>query len=353
MNGAKQTLRLGFLGLGWIGRHRMQALLAEDGVEAAALADAAPDCLAQARALAPQADLCADFDAMLNLDLDGIVIATPSALHAEQSIAALSRDIPVFCQKPLARTGAEARRVITCARQHDRLLGVDFSYRYLKGIERIRQHLARGDLGDIYAMSLVFHNAYGPDKPWFYQRASAGGGCVTDLGIHLIDLALWLLDFPAVEHVASRCYAGGRRLPPRADEVEDYASIQLDLATGASVDVACSWHLPVGRDADIQLAFYGTRAGIALKNVNGSFYDFRTEFYRGTAAEVLCAPADEGEWGGRAAAAWARRLRYSRGFDAGVESVATVADVIDAAYADNGAGLAVPRHLASSMAAIH
>ncbi|HET7569647.1 MAG TPA: Gfo/Idh/MocA family oxidoreductase, partial [Gammaproteobacteria bacterium] len=192
--------------------------------------------------------------------------------------------------------------------------------------------IRNGDLGDIYALSLVFHNAYGPDKPWFYRRESAGGGCVTDLGIHLVDLARWLLGFPTVEAVTSRCFVGGHELRPDTDEVEDYATARLDLAGGVGVDLACSWRLPIGCDADIQVAVYGTQAGMALKNVNGSFYDFRTELYRGTAVEVLCEPADEGDWGGRAIVDWARRLRRDAGFDPAIEEVIAVADTIDAIY---------------------
>jgi predicted dehydrogenase len=48
----------------------------------------------------------------------------------------------------------------------------------------------------VFAVDLVFHNAYGPDKPWFYDPELSGGGCVMDLGVHLVDLALWSLDFP-------------------------------------------------------------------------------------------------------------------------------------------------------------
>lgn len=330
---AARRPRLGFLGLGWIGRHRMRALADSGLADVAALADSAPECLDEARALAPKAAACDDFEALLDReDLDGIVIATPSALHAAQTIQALERGMAVFCQKPLARSGAETRDVIACAAANDRLLGVDFSYRYVRGLRQMRERIRNGDLGEVYALSLVFHNAYGPDKPWFYRRASAGGGCVTDLGIHLIDLARWLLDFPAVESVTSRCFAGGHALRPDADEVEDYATARLDLADGVGVDLACSWRLPIGRDADIQVAVYGTRAGLALKNVDGSFYDFRTELYHGTAIEVLCEPTDEGDWGGRAIIDWARRLQKNARFDPAIEEVIAVADTIDAIY---------------------
>src|SRR3954471_7558199 len=75
----------------------------------------------------------------------------------------------------------------------DLRLGIDFSYRFVEGARRIRELVAAGELGRVYAARLVFHNAYGPDKEWFYDRARSGGGCVIDLGTHLIDLLLWIL----------------------------------------------------------------------------------------------------------------------------------------------------------------
>ena len=84
------------------------------------------------------------------------------------------------------------------------------------------------------------------------------------------------------------------------DRVEDYAVATIELKTGAAVQLACSWRLQAGCDAMISAAFYGTEGGAAFRNVDGSFYDFIAERYRGTARETLAAPPDE--WGGRAAA---------------------------------------------------
>src|SRR5947199_289519 len=83
------------------------------------------------------------------------------------SIRALKRGAAVFCQKPLGRTAAEARAVIDAARAADRLLCVDLSYRFTDGMRRIRELVRAGALGRVYAVDLVFHNAYGPDKAWF------------------------------------------------------------------------------------------------------------------------------------------------------------------------------------------
>ena len=305
--------RLGFVGLGWIGRARMEALVRSGAAEIVGVADpAVPDALDT-------------LDELLEHELDGIVIATPNALHAEQALAALERGVAVFCQKPLGRDERETQAVVRAARDADRLLGVDLSYRYTAAAQALRD--AMPSLGDVYAGELVFHNAYGPDKAWFYDRASAGGGCVLDLGIHLVDLALWLLD-PEVTNVEARLLHHG------GHDVEDFAVARLDLDSGATLSLTCSWNLPAGRDCVFDVSFYGSSGGAAMRNVGGSFYDFRAERVVGTQVETLAAPPDE--WGGRALRAWAERLASDRSFDAHVEHVVRVARVLDAIYGRRG-----------------
>jgi predicted dehydrogenase len=324
------TPRLGFLGVGWIGRHRLEAIARTGCAEIVAIADPSRERRDAALAVAPGAVACDHLGQLLEQPLDGVVIATPSALHAEQALAALGRGCAVFCQKPLGRTGAETARVVDAARAADRLLGVDLSYRHTAAVQRMREVLRGGGIGRVFAADLVFHNAYGPDAAWFYDKASSGGGCVIDLGIHLVDLALWLLDFPAVEAVDSALYARGVPLPPDADPVEDYAAVQLRLAGGTVVRLTCSWRISAGCDAVIGAALYGTDGGLAMTNVGGSFYDFVAERHRGTQTERLAAPPDA--WGGRAAVAWTEQLARGGGFDPAAARLVEVARVLDAIY---------------------
>jgi predicted dehydrogenase len=330
MTAGQPPCRLGFLGVGWIGRHRMLAVHRSGLATVAAVADADPAVAEKAAAEvgAPAVRPEALLDG--GLGLDGVVIATPSALHADQAITALDAGLAVFCQKPLGRTAEECAAVVAAARRADRLLGVDLSYRHLRAVEAMHELVVSGGIGDVFAVDLVFHNAYGPDKAWFRDRALAGGGCVIDLGIHLVDLALWMLGGPKVETVEARLFAGGRPLPAEPDVVEDHAVARLDLASGAVVNLACSWFLHAGCDAVISAAFHGTTGGVSLRNVGGSFYDFRADLHRGTTAEALAVPPDD--WGGRAAVAWAQRLAAGDRFDPAVEDIVAVARVLDRIY---------------------
>lgn len=320
--------RVGFLGVGWIGRSRLQAMIASGAIDAVVVSDPAPAAAAAAAELSG-AEAVGDLDALLAHKLDGVVIATPSALHAGQAIAALKAGAAVFCQKPLGRNAAETRAVVAAAKAADRLLGVDLSYRRTAAAEALKALISAGELGDVFAADLTFHNAYGPDKPWFYDRSLSGGGCVIDLGVHLVDLAQWLLGFPPVEQVWATLLAQGRSL--NAGAVEDYAVAQLRLTGGAVVRLACSWRLPAGEEALIEARFYGTRGGAALRNVAGSFYDFEAVRLDGTAHTVLVEPPDD--WSGRAAADWAKRLSRDKAFDPAAEHLVEVADVLDRIYA--------------------
>jgi predicted dehydrogenase len=323
--------RLGLLGLGWIGRLRLQALATEPAIEIAALADPDPAAVEAAAGLAPDAMRLATLDDLLTVPLDGVVIATPSARHAEEATRALQAGLAVFCQKPLARTARETARVVDAARDADRLLEVDLSYRHTAALVELRRRIARGDIGRVFAVDLTFHNAYGPDKPWYYDPRASGGGCLMDLGTHLVDLVSWLSPGGTVHVESSSLFTQGQAWQPGSAMVEDYALAHLRLATGAVARLACSWNAPTGCDAVIGVEVTGTAGGMRMRNVNGSFYDFALEHLRGTSSEVIVEPPDA--WGGRALVDWAQRLTRAATFDPQCEHLTAIAVTLDAIYA--------------------
>ena len=263
--------RLGFLGVGWIGLLRLQSLARSGAGTIAAVADPVAECRHEARRAAPSCALVATLGELLALELDGIVIATPSALHAEQAVHALEHGLAVFCQKPLGRTAAETRRVIAAARAADRLLAVDLSYRHTQALRRVRDLVRSGAIGGVHAVDLVFHNAYGPSRAWARDPALAGGGC--------------------------------------------------------TARIACSWEASIGRGAIIEALFHGAHGTAAFRNVNGSFFDFTAELYHGAESATLSEPPDD--WGGGALVDWTRRLADDPHFDASVEALVDVAATLD------------------------
>jgi predicted dehydrogenase len=319
---------LGFLGTGWIGRNRIEAMLATGEAKAVAICDPNPEMAAAARELAPDAAMLDSLEALLACEPDGIVIATPSALHAEQCIQAFERRAAVFCQKPLGRSAAEVQAVLDAARAADRLIGVDLSYRHSAAMQAIRERIRTGELGQVFAADLTFHNAYGPQSAWFWDPKLSGGGCLIDLGVHLVDLALWLFDFPEVLAARGTLLRGGHR--PADDEVEDYATGELSLGNGVDVRIACSWNLSAGSDAVIEASFYGTEGGAQMRNEGGSFFDFSADLFQGRERRPIASPPDE--WGGRAAAEWVRKLAAGERFAGSTDGLLQTARALDRLY---------------------
>jgi len=326
--------RIAFLGLGWIGRHRMQAMAEAGGIQIVGLADPDPQAVGAAAELAPDAVTGNTLDSLLQVQPDGVVIATPSALHAGQSVAALEAGAAVFCQKPLGRDATETAAVVQAAQAADRLLMTDLSYRHAAAFVAMRDLIRNGDLGQVHAVDLTFHNAYGPDKPWFRDRTLAGGGCLIDLGIHMIDMALWCLDPGDLRCVTAHARIGGQPLSDPRHQVEDYVTATLEAANGTVIRLACSWNLPAGQEAVIDMQVHGIHAGARVGNLDGSFYDFAAWRHDGTSRSQIAGPPDD--WGGRAGIDWAARLRQGQGFDPEALQLTELASVLDDIYRTAG-----------------
>jgi hypothetical protein len=234
-----------------------------------------------------------------------------------------------FCERVIEAVGKQWPLDLAAASHADRLLGVDLSYRHTAAMQAIRERVQAGDLGRIFAADLTFHNAYGPGAGWFWDPALSGGGCLIDLGVHLVDLALWLLDFPEVTGASSVLLRDGRPVQP--GEVEDYAVATLSLASGTTVRIACSWNLNSGADAVIEATLYGTRSSARMRNEAGSFFDFSADLLTGRESRRLASPPDD--WGGRAAAEWVRQLAGGARFTGSTSGLLDTSRSLDLLYA--------------------
>ncbi len=326
--------KLGFLGIGWIGRHRMQALLDRTLATGVAIHDTHQPHVQQAMHVALGARPVKGLEQLLAEDIDGVVIATPSGMHARQAIASLQAGKAVFCQKPLGRSLAESREVVAAAKAADRLLAVDYCYRHVRALGALKQLVDENALGTIYAVEAIFHNAYGPDKPWYYDPQQSGGGCLMDLGSHLADALLWLFDQPTLEVFGTTILSAGQPVIDRHEQVEDYAEAHLKADTGLNIRLACSWKLPLGKDAEIRVNVFGTEGGASCYNVNGSFYDFQCDRYHHTQRETLISPPDN--WGGRAIQAWATKLAAGSGYDSSADDFLHSAALLERIYNHHG-----------------
>lgn len=258
--------RLGFAGVGWLGESLIKELSHFPELRLAAVQDLNPDLAAEVAARHASPWHTADYDALLaRPDVDAVVICTPNALHVPQARAALRAGKHVLVQKPLALSADDARATIALAAQLERLLFVDYTYRFLDTMAALRQALA--EIGPVRRVEGVFHNIYGPGKAWFFDPRLSGGGALVDLGVHLLDLALWLLEPASAELTSTDLSHAQGHL------VEDTARLTLSL-DGIPFDFAVSWNAPLPL-TDIVLRFIGQSGTARWENVDGSFFRFR------------------------------------------------------------------------------
>lgn len=324
-------VRLGVLGCGWIARSRLRQI-ADDGLaEVVAVADVDASALSAIGALAPRAKACTSLEELAVARPDAVMISTPSALHREQALALLRRGMPVFVQKPLALSAAGVKELLGVAESADLPLGTDFCYRHLRSAVALRHELRHGAIGRPFLIEGCFHNAYRPGSGWADQPDLAGGGALIDLGIHLLDLLVWLTDQPLTLLGAQLLRRGQ---PVGREATEDFAALDLQQGAGARARLVTSWDASTGRDAQIDLRLYGPHGCLQLGNREGSFFDFDAWLFQGTNAQHLA--ADDGDaWQAGPLRAWLRQVSAGSGYRKPGWAAQSMA-VIDRAYSQHG-----------------
>ncbi len=179
-----------------------------------------------------------------NPELDGVMICTPSHLHEQQSIAALEGGKHVLVEKPLALTPEGARRVLDVAERTGRSLMVAMNNRYRPDALALKPFARGGELGDVFFVKAGWLNRkVRMTRPtWRQRRATAGGGALMDLGVQVLDLALWTLDHPKVDRIVAHLHRG------EGIEVEDSAALLCTLVDGPILNIEVTWSMLDRRD---------------------------------------------------------------------------------------------------------
>ncbi len=192
----KDSVRIGMIGAGHIAYAHAEAWRKE-----ATLTAVSSRRLESARKLAARFDIphvCRDADELLSRgDIDAVGITTPHHLHHPMAIAALAAGKAVFCEKPLALNGLQAREMWSAAQRHKAKTGVQSGIRLFPALRLLSRILRDGIAGSIHAFDAhwSFDWARQPDFPltWRFKQAEAGTGALGDLGVYMIDAARWLI----------------------------------------------------------------------------------------------------------------------------------------------------------------
>jgi predicted dehydrogenase len=275
-------LRAGVIGLGWAGRQHMAAYDQLPGVELVALAGMESD---QLELLGDSYGVDQRFhdwrDLVEQAVVDVVSIATPTVLHAPIAVAALNAGLHVLSEKPMAENGMVASEMVAAAEANDRVLEVSFNHRRRGDVSALKSLVDSGVLGRIYYAKAGWLRRSGIPGlgSWFTRSATAGGGPLMDIGVHMLDMALHLLGEPVVDAATAATYAefgprgrGGAAygasnktgVTEGAFDVEDLSTAFLRLDGGGTLLLESSWAQWIPHD-QCYVTLYGSEGGASIE----------------------------------------------------------------------------------------
>jgi predicted dehydrogenase len=269
-------LRVGIVGVGGIGRDQhLPGWARVPFAEVVAAADGSGEALARAAGALPPScrHRFRDWRDLVALDdLDVVDVCTPNRTHAPVALAALRAGKHVLCEKPLATTADEVRALAGAAGESGRVLMAAQHLRFEPVSRQLKALVDGGMLGDVYyARAQWLRRRWVPARPTFTERRLSGGGPALDIGVHVLDLAYWLLGAPEPVSVSA---VVGTNLAHRPDltggwgdwdrerfDVEDFAAAFVRFAGGAALTLETSWLAFQPERETVRIQCLGTRGG--------------------------------------------------------------------------------------------
>jgi predicted dehydrogenase len=269
-------VRIGVIGAGGIaqGAH-LPAYRACDDAEVIAVADVFE---ATARAAAEKfnvPNVFTDYRKMLRMpEIDAVSVCTPNFMHREATIAALKAGKHVLVEKPMAMNAKECDAMIKAAQETGKKLQVGFNNRFSGGAQTLKKFIDRGDLGEIYyARAQALRRRGIPGWGVFTQKDKQGGGPLIDIGVHILDLTLWLMGHPrpvSVSGVARQDFGKRKDIVGLMGQwdtenftVEDFAVGFIRFANGASITLESSFVANIESDV-FNAQLFGTEGGCTV-----------------------------------------------------------------------------------------
>ena len=210
--------------------------------------------------------------------IDAVTIALPNALHAPVALAALRAGKHVLLDKPFALNATEAAEVIRASERAGKVLLLGMNQRYVDTSQMLRTIVGRGELGEVFHTRACWQRRAGAPKfgTWFGRKDLAGGGCLLDIGVHALDLALYLIDNFQPVAVSGRVYSkfgprgigeGGWGKSDKGEfvfDVDDSAFALIKFANGSTLELEISWVLHQDQPNKMNVEIFGTEAGASV-----------------------------------------------------------------------------------------
>ena len=273
-------LRFGMIGVGKIcqGCH-LPAYDKLDDVKIVAICDINEDRLNEIGKRYPDAKRYTDYREMIeNEELDAVDICTPNNIHSEAAVFALNHGLHVMCEKPDAVSVCEAEKMKNAAEASGKTLMVMRNNRYRPSTKFLKQYIAEGKMGEIYAGRCGWIRRRGIPGwgGWFTDKKQAGGGPLIDLGVHIIDLSMYLMGNAKPVTVSGSTYCKFPHTTHSKMDVEDLAMGFIRFDNGACLQIEFSWASNIACD-QMFVELRGTKAGSRMSGIDRKFEIFTEE----------------------------------------------------------------------------
>lgn len=270
-------VRVGIVGVG-IGSVHARAYSKLPNVEIAALCDTDVDRLNQAADHFGVKKVHTDYESMLAEEqLDAVSVCVPNALHAPVAIAALEAGCHVLCEKPLSVNAEEGARIVAAAKKAKGKFMIGMNNRFRGDTQVLKKYIEAGDLGDIYYAKCgwIRRNGIPGMGSWFTRKEMAGGGPLVDIGVHALDVTLYLMGNPRPVSAFGATYAqfgpfgkgtGQWGTPVKGGEfnVEDLACGIVRFENDATLILEASWAQHCAGEK-LYSEVYGGKGGATLE----------------------------------------------------------------------------------------
>jgi predicted dehydrogenase len=228
-------VNVGIIGIGSFGQKRAKAVQASRNGRLIGIADSDTSrAEIIAARLGTQPFTVAEI--MKHPEIEAVIVAVPNKFHQEITVAVLENGKHVSCEKPLARTSAEAERMVSVAAKHGKSLKTGSNHRYFKSVKKAYEIYHSGYIGEIVSFNgRIGNNGERIQNSWFMDKELSGGGTMLDNGCHLLDIARWFMgDFVTGVGMIGNSY--WTNLP-----VEDTATGIFQTRDGKIATINSSW----------------------------------------------------------------------------------------------------------------
>lgn len=267
-------VRVGIIGLG-IGQHHIWGYQKCPKAEIVAVCDVDATRAQQVAKKENISRWFTDYRKMLELpNLDAVSICTPNYLHRPVAEAVFAAGKHVLCEKPLSINSKEGAKIVAAAKKSKKKFMLAYVNRFRGESQLLKQFIDAGELGQIYYAKCGWLRRRGIPGfgGWFTTKTKSGGGPLIDLGVHILDLTLWLMGFPKVDSVTGSVYThfGNKnigfwwRSGNAPFDVEDLASAFIKLKNGATLSLDASWASNIEKSDEFYSRLMGTKGGAQL-----------------------------------------------------------------------------------------